>query len=437
MIPDAPGALTAAFKVGLEPLEMLGLKRRHDGHFLAADSADRIGQRAPLRELGVSLRNHGAHRVRRFGAQRQFLATSARPVGRLAPGASGRLGRHDSRRSSTSCNRRSTRPDTPSTDISFSPHTVKSQYDAPTTRNDPIVSPRVAFDQLFTGFTLPTEGQPPPPPDPELLRRKDLLGRIEKAYARLQPKLGSGDLGSASTNTSRTCGLSSSAHRLIPDTTNDAEDVRLRDPRAVRRRSAGVERVRQRRSPRREFRRSDPHGLCMRSFARGFSRAHLEHVRDRASHLSRHHLPQLGQLASATAAVARSDPRQRGNNLSVAECIRWHVKQLAALAKKLKDTPDVSGNMLDNTVIVFQMEAGFGDTSLQGASLVGEPPPHTSEGMMALVIGGKSLGMQLGTHLVATGQHPASVSLTAMRAVGGSPFSALGEIKEEITGLRM
>ena len=66
----------------------------------------------------------------------------------------------------------------------------------------------------------------------------------------------------------------------------------------------------------------------------------------------------------------------KGNNLSVAECIRWHVKQLAALAKKLKDTPDVSGNMLDNTVIVFQMEAGFGDTSLQGASIVGEMPPR-------------------------------------------------------------
>ena len=126
----------------------------------------------------------------------------------------------------------------------------------------------------------------------------------------------------------------------------------------------------------------------------------------------------------------------KGNNLSVAECIRWHVKHLAALAKKLKDTPDVSGCMLDNTVIVFQMEAGLGNTSLQGTSIVGEPPPHTSEGMVALVIGGKSLGMQLGTHLVATDQHPASVSLSAMRAVGGSQIAALGEINAEITGLR-
>jgi hypothetical protein len=126
----------------------------------------------------------------------------------------------------------------------------------------------------------------------------------------------------------------------------------------------------------------------------------------------------------------------QGNNLSVAECIRWHMKHVAALAKKLKDTPDTAGNMLDNTVIVFAMEAGMGNTRLAGGSIVGERPPHTSEGMAAVVIGGKRLGMQVGNHIVATDQHPASVILTAMRAVGGPQMTALGDLTTEIDGLR-
>ena len=66
-----------------------------------------------------------------------------------------------------------------------------------------------------------------------------------------------------------------------------------------------------------------------------------------------------------------------GDNLSVAECIRWHIKHLANLAKKLKDTPDVNGTMLDNTAIVFIMEAGIGSTRMQNGSIVGEAaPPH-------------------------------------------------------------
>ncbi|MCC6808707.1 MAG: hypothetical protein IT381_14880 [Deltaproteobacteria bacterium] len=80
----------------------------------------------------------------------------------------------------------------------------------------------------------------------------------------------------------------------------------------------------------------------------------------------------------------------------------------------------------------------MGNTSKSGSSIIGERPPHTSEGMVALVVGGKSLGIQLGTHIVATGSHPASVSLTAMKAVAGaSAFSALGEISAEIPGLRV
>ena len=43
----------------------------------------------------------------------------------------------------------------------------------------------------------------------------------------------------------------------------------------------------------------------------------------------------------------------QGNHLSVAEAIRWHMVQVGRLAKKLKDTPDVTGSLLDHTAIVF------------------------------------------------------------------------------------
>jgi hypothetical protein len=116
----------------------------------------------------------------------------------------------------------------------------------------------------------------------------------------------------------------------------------------------------------------------------------------------------------------------------VAEGIAWHVLQVARLARKLKDTPDVTGTLLDNTVIVFLMEAGLGK-----AFDPDETPPHTSEGMAAVVVGGKSLGLVQGQHLVSPGEHPASVLLTAMRAVAGPLVTELGDLSADIVGLRI
>ena len=89
--PRRAGALTAALKVGLEPLEMLGLKG-DTRSFRLCGFPERLGQRSPLRQLGFHYETMGPHGLRRFGAQRQFLASGARPIVRLAPRASNRLG---------------------------------------------------------------------------------------------------------------------------------------------------------------------------------------------------------------------------------------------------------------------------------------------------------------------------------------------------------
>ena len=44
--------------------------------------------------------------------------------------------------------------------------------------------------------------------------------------------------------------------------------------------------------------------------------------------------------------------------------------------------------------------------------------------------------MQLGKHIVSPGEHPAAVSLTAMRAVAGTQITQLGDITQDIAGLR-
>jgi hypothetical protein len=52
-----------------------------------------------------------------------------------------------------------------------------------------------------------------------------------------------------------------------------------------------------------------------------------------------------------------------------------------------------------------------------------------------MLVSGKVGGLKTGLHLKATGMHPASVLLTALRALG-DPRTTLGEISGEIPGLR-
>lgn len=321
--------------------------------------------------------------------------------------------------------------------ISFRPNpNIRNQYDPPTLRNDPISSPKAAYTQLFTGFTPPMQGQAPPPPDPEQLKRKDILSRVRKSYDTLRPKLGAGDRQRLDEHVANVQSL------------EQRVDALLQPPPAV------------------------PAGVCQIPAAPGNDPAetngysnedlraqnfvdliHMAFACDLSRICSFEITPSMSGIVLPTslgityrnwdgsplpAGPLHETTHGNGDNLSVAECLRWHMKHVAALAKKLKDTPDVTGNMLDNTVIVFVMEAGLGNTQLSGGTIIGERPPHTSEGMVAVVIGGKSMGMQLGKHIIcANGEHPAGVTLSALRAVAGaSAFPALGEISAEIPGLR-
>ncbi len=438
VIPDAPGPMAAALKVGLEPLEMLGLK--NDATVVSNLRIPRTGSNNGRRygTAGFHYETMGpiVSGVSAFNDNfsRYALGPSCDWVMAQKIGAATRIP------SLVYCVQAAEHTPGYTLDyISFQPRPVKDpRYDPPTTRNDPVISPRVAYDRLFTGFTPPAAGGGgmPTAPDPEQVRRKDVLARVQRAYSKLAPKLGAADkqrldqhIANVNTLEQR---ISTGLGPVMPPAVRGACNLPVRpgvDPSAA----AGYAGEDQRAA--------NFVDLIHMAFACDLSRVVSLEL---TSSMSGIVLPtSLGiTYRNWDGSPLKPPPLHeathgQGNNLSVAECIRWHVKHLAALAKKLKDTPDATGNMLDNTVIVLAFEAGFGNTQLQGTSIVGERPPHTSEGMIALVIGGRGCGMQLGNHIVATGQHPAAVTLSAMRGVGGASVAALGEINAEVPGVRV
>jgi hypothetical protein len=435
MLPDAPGALNGPFKLALEPLETAGLR---------PDTTVVSSMRIP---------RTGANNGRRFGSSGFHYET----MGPLVSGVSvinktfpsfalgpscdwllaEKIGMASRFPSLVYCVQSAEHTNGYSMDrISYKPRTNirNPMWDPPTLRNDPVVSPRVAFDQLFSGFVPPTMGQVPPAPDPAVLKRKDILSRVLASYTRLQPRLGVGDRQRLDQHMDSVRDLERRVNAApLPATPAPGACRAPTRPDADPGASSGYANEDQRAA--------SIVDLIHMAIACDLTRVVSLQL---TSSMSGIVLPtSLGITYRSWDGSSLSPPplheatHGQGDNLTVAECIRWHMKHVAALAKKLKDTPDTAGNMLDNTAIVFAMEAGMGNTRLSGGSIVGERPPHTSEGMAALVIGGKRLGMQLGNHIVAPDQHPASVILSAMRAAGGAQMTALGEITTEIPGLRM
>jgi hypothetical protein len=92
------------------------------------------------------------------------------------------------------------------------------------------------------------------------------------------------------------------------------------------------------------------------------------------------------------------------------DMINWHVDHWAYLVRKLKDTPDVSGSMLDHTALALVFEGGFGFDPEGNSNGV----THSSENMAVLLAGA---GIAAGHHN-GNGAHPAQGLLTALRAVG-------------------
>ncbi len=115
--------------------------------------------------------------------------------------------------------------------------------------------------------------------------------------------------------------------------------------------------------------------------------------------------------------------------LQVSKAIAWHMKHFAYLIGKLKATPEGSGNLLDNTVAVMLHEGGHGYDPASGKQW----SSHSTENM-ACLIAGRAGGLKPGKHVVATGKHPANVLVSAMNAAGLAA-NVLGEVTGNVPEL--
>jgi hypothetical protein len=114
---------------------------------------------------------------------------------------------------------------------------------------------------------------------------------------------------------------------------------------------------------------------------------------------------------------------------AVSEGIAWHMKHFGYLVAKFRDTPEDVGTMLDNMAIVFLHEGGHGFDPSSG----NEFSSHCTDNM-ACLIAGRAGGLRPGQHVSAPGKHPVNVLLTAMNAVG-VPATSLGEVSGTIPAL--
>lgn len=101
------------------------------------------------------------------------------------------------------------------------------------------------------------------------------------------------------------------------------------------------------------------------------------------------------------------------NHEDMADGQAWHMKHWGHLIERLRDTDELGESLLDKTALVFLMEGGHGFDPETGSSA----SPHSSENMVALVAGHGST-IRNGHHVSAPDRHPAEVTLSAMRGLG-------------------
>ncbi|MBL8957426.1 MAG: DUF1552 domain-containing protein [Myxococcaceae bacterium] len=118
-----------------------------------------------------------------------------------------------------------------------------------------------------------------------------------------------------------------------------------------------------------------------------------------------------------------------GGNRAMARGIAWHVKWYTYLIQKFIDTPEANGRMIDNIAMPFIFEGGHGRDPEQSASM----SSHSTENMVVM-LAGRAGGLKPGKHIRKMNQHPATVLVSALKAVGYTGNN-LGEVTGEVPEL--
>jgi hypothetical protein len=115
---------------------------------------------------------------------------------------------------------------------------------------------------------------------------------------------------------------------------------------------------------------------------------------------------------------------------AMGDVVAWHVGHFARLVRLLKETPEYDGSsVLDHTVLVLCFEGGHGVDPTDGSYST-----HSTENM-SVIVAGRGGGLQPGQHIDGARRHPAQATLSAMRAAGyAGNFGDFAEGIEELYG---
>jgi hypothetical protein len=281
---------------------------------------------------------------------------------------------------------------------------------------DPTISPRLAYESLFTGF-LPTDPEEQAQALALLGRRKSALDLVQHDTNRIVPNLGAADrirleqhldeirelekrLDSISDPTAGACeqlddpgidppiGNANGANNDNGGYSTDAgysnEETRARILFDLVHMAFACDLTRV--------------GSIMMTMAQCFMNLYPIAGYETDMHQSTHaHLGGQGPQALAAS-------------------LGWHVDHFARLVAKLRDTIDFDGSsMLDNCALVLQFEGGHGFDPQTGS----EYSPHSTENMSGLIAGrAGGLNASGGRHIVTNNAHPVQIVNSAMRALG-------------------
>jgi Protein of unknown function (DUF1552) len=297
----------------------------------------------------------------------------------------------------------------------------------------PVVSPKAAFDALFSNFTPPSSAADQARQDFLLRSRKSVLDLVGGKLQRLasNPQLGLADQQRLQRHYDEIRALELQISALPPPATATCQ--RPTDP-GVDPPIGGAQGV-------------DTGGtntystnlgysgeeqrarifcdLIQMAFACDLSRVGSLMFTMFQSHMNMY--PLTGARCDLHEIGHNGDPVQKGT-LGVSKGIAWHMKHFGYLVGKLRDTPEGAGHLIDNCAILFLHEGGHGLDTATGKT----NSSHSTENM-ACLIAGRAGGLKPGQHVVATGKHPANVVISAMTAVGLPP--QLGEVSGNIAAL--
>jgi hypothetical protein len=292
----------------------------------------------------------------------------------------------------------------------------------------PTISPRLAFNSLFGNFTPPQDPQEAARQEFELRTRRSVLDLVRTSSTALLPKLGRADRVRMEQHYDEIRDLENRINAIPPPQTATCQkpDDPGADPPiggSMYEDDSGIHYDQNLAYSNEEQRARVFCDLIHMALTCDLTRVVSLQFTIFQSHLNMYPITgqpyDLHELSHST-----------GSTLEVSRGIAWHMKHFGYLVAKLRDTPEGSGNVLSNSVLVFLHEGGHGRDPSSGVL----NSAHSSDNM-ACLIAGRAGGLRAGQHVVAPGMHPANVLLTAMRAVG-YPEVSLGEVAGEIAGLR-